>query len=101
MSSNDPVLAGRTTTAESTTFVIGAVPSEQNVDFDGDFIFVVAPQDGDLAPLGALNAIIGIGSNSITTTPATTTGGTGVMGEEEARNRGTGIQETEGMGVRA
>ena len=97
MSSNDPVLAGRTTTAEFTTFVIGAVPSEQNVDFDGDFIFVVAPQDGDLAPLGALNAIIGIGSNSITTTPATTTGGTGVMGRG-GPNRGTGIQGDGGNG---
>src|SRR2546427_10716566 len=89
MSSDDPIKAGRTTTGESTTFLIGAIPSEQNVGFNGSVILAVAPQDGDLAPLGTLNGIIGLGSNP--GTPPGIPGGTGVIGQGGS-NAGTGVQ---------
>ena len=42
MSSGDEIEAGRITTAESTTDLLGAVPSEQDVDFNGMVILPVA-----------------------------------------------------------
>jgi len=44
MGSGDDIQAGRVTTAESTTDILGAVPSEHDVDFNGVVLLRVAPQ---------------------------------------------------------
>ena len=81
MSSEDPILAGRTTTAESVTYLIGAIPSEQDVGFNGSVILVVRNQDIDeLFPRNTLDGILGVGSNPAT--PPGIPGGVGVIGLE-------------------
>jgi hypothetical protein len=53
MGSGDDIQAGRATTAESTTDILGAVPSERDVDFNGTVILRAGPQAGTLhQPLG-------------------------------------------------
>ena len=86
MSSGDDVEAGRVTTAESTTDILGAIPSEQDVDFNGFVILRVAPQPGELI---TLNGIHGVGNNGAIG-PVALPGGTGVIGFG-GPNEGTGI----------
>ncbi|WP_345335808.1 hypothetical protein [Actinomadura viridis] len=95
VSSGDEIEAGRTTTAESTTYLIGAIPSEQDVDFNGTAILHVRPQDGDLRPKNTLHGIQGVGSNPIP--PGGVQGGTGVIGQG-GLNRGTGVHAVAGGG---
>jgi hypothetical protein len=85
MGSGDDVRAGRVTTAESTTDVLGAVPSEQDVDFNGTVILRAAPQPGLLEPTHALDGIHGVGHSDVITP-----GGTGVVGFGGLR-QGTGL----------
>lgn len=80
MGSGDDIQAGRTTTMESTTLLLGAKPSEQDVNFNGTVILAVGPQEGDLNPKGPLNGIIGIGSDL----------GAGIIGEGGS-NGGIGV----------
>lgn len=95
MSSGDDIEAGRITTAESTTHLVGATPSEQDVNFNGTVILQVGPQLGDLHPTDTLNGILGIGSNP--PTPAGIPGGVGVIGNG-GTNGGTGVQGDGGGG---
>jgi len=44
MASGDDIEAGRITAGESTTDLIAQRPSEGDVDFNGDIIFRVGPQ---------------------------------------------------------
>jgi len=85
MGSGDDIQAGRVTTAESTTDVLGAVPSEQDVDFNGTVILRVAPQPGLLEPTHALDGIHGVGHSDVISP-----GGTGVVGFGGLR-QGTGL----------
>ena len=104
MSSGDEIEAGRITTAESTTDLLGAVPSEQDVDFNGMVILRVAPQPGDLKPNITLDGIHGVGTNGGGFTGASL-GGTGVVGFGGPNNgtgvvgRGGGVDGTGGTGV--
>ena len=59
MSSGDEIEAGRITTAESTTDLVGALPSERDVDFNGDVILRVGPEPGRLSPYGPLMVFMG------------------------------------------
>ena len=95
MSSGDDIEAGSTTTAESTTHLVGAIPSEQDVGFNGAVILRVIPQHGDLHPLDTLDGIHGIGSNPAM--PPGIAGGAGVVGFGGA-NRGTGVRGIGGGG---
>ncbi len=89
MSSGEDIQAGRVTTAESTTDMLGAVPSEQDVDFNGFVILRVAPQPGRLKPNISLDGIHGVGNNG-SNGPVASSGGTGVVGFG-GPNEGTGI----------
>lgn len=89
MGSGDEIKAGQVTTAESTTDILGAVPSERDVDFNGGVILRVAPQPGDLRPNITLDGIHGVGSNGAVGSVALP-GGTGVIGFG-GPNEGTGI----------
>ncbi|HTS22756.1 MAG TPA: hypothetical protein VMN79_13210 [Casimicrobiaceae bacterium] len=89
MSSGDDLQAGRTTTAESTTNLLGAIPSEKDVDFNGIVILRVAPQPGDLAPNISLDGIHGVATNGGGFMGASP-GGTGVIGFG-GPNQGTGV----------
>lgn len=95
MGSGDEIESGRTTTGESTTVLLGAIPSEQDVNFNGTVILAVGPQEGDLHPTGTLNGIIGIGSNPAT--PPGIPGGIGITGEGGS-NMGTGVLGNGGGG---
>jgi hypothetical protein len=86
MSSGDDIEAGRITSGESTTHLIAAIPSEKDVDFNGDVIFQVGPQQGELRPNHTIHAILGLGTNGVLPSP----GGTGVMGFG-GPNQGTGV----------
>ena len=85
MGSGDGIQAGRVTTAESTTDVLGAVPSEQDVDFNGTVILRAAPQPGLLEPTHGLDGIHGVGHSDVILP-----GGTGVVGFGGLR-QGTGM----------
>jgi hypothetical protein len=61
MGSGYDIRAGRVTTAESTTDMLGAVPSEHDVDFNGVAILRATPQPGLLAPSHNLDGIHGVG----------------------------------------
>lgn len=89
MSSGDAIEAGRVTTAESTTSLLGAVPSEQDVDFNGTVILSVFPQPGALKPNITLDGIHGVGNNGAAAGGASP-GGTGVVGFG-GPNHGTGV----------
>ena len=65
MGSGDDIEAGRVTTAESTTDILGAVPSEHDVDFNGIVILRVAPQPGELKPNITLDGVHGVGHNGV------------------------------------
>lgn len=95
MGSGDEIESGRTTTGESTTVLLGAIPSEQDVNFNGTVILAVGPQEGDLHPTDTLNGIIGIGSNPAT--PPGIPGGIGIIGEGGS-NMGTGVLGNGGGG---
>lgn len=95
MGSGDDIQAGRATTGESTTLLLGAIPSEQDVNFNGTVILAVGPQEGDLHPTGTLNGIIGRGSNP--GTPPGIPGGIGIIGEGGS-NGGTGVLGNGGGG---
>lgn len=88
MGSGDDIEAGRVTTAESTTDLLGAVPSEQDVDFNGTVILRVAPQPGELKPNVTVDGIHGVGHNGLP--PIATPGGSGVVGFG-GPNQGTGV----------
>lgn len=88
MGSGDDIEAGRVTTAESTTDLLGAVPSEQDVDFNGVVFLRVAPQPGELKPNITVDGIHGVGHNG--RPPIATPGGRGVVGFG-GPNQGTGI----------
>jgi hypothetical protein len=90
MSSGDDIEAGRVTTAESTTDILGAIPSERDVDFNGSVILRVAPQPGDLQPNITLDGIHGVGNNGAVAGPVALPGGNGVVGFG-GPNQGTGI----------
>lgn len=94
MGSGDDIRAGRATSAESTTFLTGAIPSELDVDFNGDFFMEVGPLGGALSPRHEHSGIRGSGSNA--QPPTGTVGGTGVQGIGGAG--GTGVQGTGGAG---
>jgi hypothetical protein len=85
MSSNDNIKAGRVTTRESTTVVLGALPSEQDVNFNGTVVLRVASQPGDLSPNMTLDGIHGVGHNG-----TQSSGGVGVVGFGGPRD-GTGV----------
>jgi hypothetical protein len=85
MSSGDDIQAGRVTTAESTTDLLGAVPSERDVDFNGIVILRVAPQPGDLRPQVTIDGIHGVAHSQ-----GLNFGGTGVVGFG-GQSEGTGI----------
>lgn len=98
MSSGDDIEAGRITTAESTTHIVGAIPSEQDVGFNGTVILEVGPQViGELGPRDTLDGIHGIGSNP--PMPPGIPGGVGVIGTG-GRNGGTGVLGKGGGGGR-
>jgi hypothetical protein len=82
------------TTAESTTDVLGAVPSEQDVDFNGTVILRAAPQPGLLEPTHALDGIHGVGHSDVISP-----GGTGVVGFGGLR-QGTGLVNSTRRGRR-
>ena len=63
MSSGDDIVAGRITTAEETTHLVGALPNPPDVQFGGNVIFEVIPQQGKLAPHQTLDGIHGYGTN--------------------------------------
>lgn len=86
MSSGDDIQAGRITTAESTTDLVGAIPSERDVDFNGNVILRVGPQRGELGPNHTLDGIHGLASNG----PVPSPGGAGVVGFG-GPNHGTGV----------
>lgn len=88
MGSGEDVEAGRVTTAESTTLLLAAVPSEQDVDFNGPVILLVDTQPGDLRPNVTLDGIRGVGWNR--GFPSASPGGTGVVGVG-GFNQGTGV----------
>ena len=90
MGSGDEIEAGRVTTAESTTDILGAVPSEKDVDFNGVVILRVAPQPGDLRPNNTLDGIHGVGNNGTVSFGVAGPGGTGVVGFG-GPHEGTGI----------
>lgn len=85
MGSGDEIQAGRVTTAESTTDLLGAVPTEQDVDFNGIVILRVAPQPGLLEPSHTVDGIHGVGHSDVISP-----GGTGVVGFGGQR-QGTGL----------
>jgi hypothetical protein len=86
MGSGENIQAGRVTTAESTTDLLGAVPTEQDVGFNGIVILRVAPQPGLLEPLDdILDGIHGVGHSGVVAP-----GGTGVVGFG-GHEQGTGI----------
>ena len=89
MGSGDDVEVGRTVEGESTTVILGAVPSERDVDFNGFVILRIAPQPGDLQPNITLDGIHGVGNNGAIGDVAVP-GGTGVVGFG-GPNQGTGI----------
>ena len=89
MGSGDEIETGRTTTGESTTVILGAIPSEGDVDFNGVVILQVAPEPGNLHPSITLDGIYGFGSNGGGFTGAAP-GGTGVVGFG-GPNHGTGV----------
>ncbi|WP_395407997.1 hypothetical protein ACHMW6_15690 [Pseudoduganella sp. UC29_106] len=80
MSSDEPIKAGRPTTAESTTYVLAAIPSERDVDFNGKAIVVVGPQPDTLKPTVKLDGVHGVGNVD----------GSGVVGFG-ADDEGTGV----------
>jgi hypothetical protein len=84
MSSGDEIQAGRYTTAESTTALAAALPSEEIPDFNGDVILDVLPQSGRLTPGRTVDAIHGAAHNG-----AGPYNGTGVVGF--GMERGTGV----------
>jgi hypothetical protein len=88
MSSGDDIVAGQITTAEKTTDLVGALPNPPNVPFDGDAIFIVVPQQGELAPHQTLDGIHGFGTNG--GVQQGSLGGTGVAGFG-GPNQGTGV----------
>jgi hypothetical protein len=90
MGSGDDIQAGRVSTAEGTTDLLGAVPSEKDVDFNGSVILRVGPQPGDLKPNVVLDGIHGIGNNGASIEPGAPPGGTGVIGFG-GPNQGTGL----------
>lgn len=81
--------AGRRTTAESTTDLIGALPSERDVNFNGNVIFRVGPQRGRLGPNQNLDGIHALGTNGAIS-PSSGPGGVGVVGFG-APYQGTGV----------
>ena len=89
MSSGDEIEAGRVTTGESTTDLLGALPSELDVGFNGVVILRVAPQPGELKPNNSFDGIHGVGNNG-SVGGAATPGGTGVVGFGSP-NQGTGV----------
>lgn len=89
MSSGDDIQAGEVTTAESTTDLLAAIPSEGDVDFNGDIILRVGPQPGALRPRHKVDGIMGVGANGTRTFRSA--GGTGVVGIG-APNGGTGVR---------
>ncbi len=93
MSSNDDIKAGRTTTAESTTFLVGALPSEKDVGFNGTAILTVVPQSGELEPLQPIAGIFARGGQSL----GPNKGGTGIVGEG-APDNGIGVHALGGRG---
>lgn len=95
MGSGDDIESGRTTTGESTTVLLGATPSEQDVNFNGTVILAVGPQEGSLHPKGTLDGIIGRGSNPAM--PPGIKGGIGITGEGGS-NQGTGVLGNGGGG---
>ncbi len=89
MASGDDIVSGAITAAERTTDLIAQIPSEGNVNFDGDIIFRVGPQQGgETRPSQTLHGIVGIGWNGSVVQGSQ--GGTGVTGIG-GPNQGTGI----------
>lgn len=89
MSSGDEIEAGRVTTGESTTTLLGALPSERDVDFNGVVVLRVGPDPGELKPNNSFDGIHGVGNNG-SVGGAATPGGTGVVGFGSP-NQGTGV----------
>jgi hypothetical protein len=93
MASGDDIEAGRATGANSTTFLVGEKPDDDNPpDFNGDFIFVVGPlqNPSGRSPAHTTGGILGLGWNGSTATAPPSTGGVGVMGLG-GPNQGTGV----------
>ena len=90
MSSGDEIEAGRITTGESTTDLVGAVPSERDVDFNGDVILRVGPERGRLSPGHPLDGIHGIAAPHYNGS-GMRGGGGGVVGFGGG-NQGTGVR---------
>lgn len=93
MGSGEDIVAGRTTGAESTTSLLGAIPSELDVGFNGDAILIVGPHPAPLNPKGVVDGIRSSGSS-----PKSGVAGTGLAGKG-----GTvaGAQNGGGTGVEA
>ena len=62
MSGGDNIRAGRPTTAETTTDILGARPGDLENEFVGSVILQVGPQLGDLKPNITLDGIHGAGT---------------------------------------
>ena len=88
MSSGDDIETGRVTTGESTTDIVGDIPDEGNVGFNGPAVLRVGPAQGDLAPRQTLDGIHGLGTNGAV--QAGSKGGTGVVGFG-GPNKGSGL----------
>jgi hypothetical protein len=88
MSSGDEMEAGKITTAENITDLVGARPSNSNDDFSGEVIFRVGPHAKlTLTPRKSLDGIYGIATSGLNQLP----GGTGVVGFG-GYNEGTGVR---------
>lgn len=79
MSSGDDIEAGRITTGESTTFLVAAVPSATDVDFNGGAVLHVGPQAGDLSPAERIDGVVGVGHARFAPEPGAPDGA-GVVG---------------------
>ena len=96
MASGDDIKAGRASGANSSTFVVGEKPDDDNPpDFNGDFIFVVGPLKNPVvrSPGHTTGGILALGCNG----PVPSPGGVGVSGVG-GPNQGTGVQGTGGAG---
>src|SRR5262245_21396852 len=90
--SGEPIEAGRTNNAESTTHVQDGRPSELDVSFEGLFVFEAGPRRDRRDPQrpdGTVNGVLGRGWNGAKT-PAHREPGAGVIGVG-APNRGPGV----------
>jgi hypothetical protein len=61
MTSGDRIQGGRTNTAEGTTFLVGEIPKEHDVGFNGNTVLNVQCDTTVNPPLTALNGISGHG----------------------------------------